>query len=379
MSYPFNCANQQPPSYSGVTINITNPALSVPPTTPYGNSIAQYYPSQYAQGVTNPVQKQYTNKMGLHAFAPSDDTISQNKMNLHAFSSPYGESLSQTQMLQQGQNPNPDSVYPYPYPAQNNGYGINIPYYTPYINGGGYISPAKDYGNNIKKPNDSAPYQTVPYDGNELMPAYPPQYYINGQTYPNGNNINLLPQSTQNGKAEKDNDTDMLNLKENNDDVNTDTSKEIISELDGRRAEEKELEQNGKKTKIIYLTNEYIMSLENYLNNPNTDIRLMAAKEVLTRLDEDRNRYDDAALNALLNKMLQDPNKLVRIAALSAFASELASGNDYTVQLLTQIQNNPDADPEDVLEASQILLQRAATTEVKYTQNNNQQITEDSQ
>ena len=71
--------------------------------------------------------------------------------------------------------------------------------------------------------------------------------------------------------------------------------------------------------------------------------------------------------------MMQDPNKLVRIAALSAFSSQLASGNDYTVQLLTQIQQNPEADPEDVLEASQILLKRTATTEVVYTPVYNQQ------
>ena len=109
------------------------------------------------------------------------------------------------------------------------------------------------------------------------------------------------------------------------------------------------------------------MSLENYLNNPNSEIRLMAAKEILTRLDEDKNRYDDAALNALLNKMLQDPEKLVRIAALSAFSSQLASGNDYTVQLLTKIQNNPNADKEDVLQAADGLLKMSSRTEIRYT------------
>ena len=116
------------------------------------------------------------------------------------------------------------------------------------------------------------------------------------------------------------------------------------------------------------------MSLENYLNNPNTELRLMASKEVLTRLDEDRDRYDDAALNALLNKMLQDPEKLVRIAALSAFSSQLASGNDYTETLLKQIQENPNADKEDVLEASTILLKRSAETEIKYVPANKDQI-----
>ena len=88
--------------------------------------------------------------------------------------------------------------------------------------------------------------------------------------------------------------------------------------------------------------------------------------------------YDDAALNALLNKMLQDPSKLVRIAALSALSADLASGNDYTVQLLNQIQQDPKSDQQDVLEAAQIMLNRSAKTEIRYirTENYEQQAEE---
>ena len=153
-------------------------------------------------------------------------------------------------------------------------------------------------------------------------------------------------------------------------------SKEIIEELDSKNAEMKELEKNGKEVKVVALTNEYIMSLENYLNNPNTDIRLMASKEVLTRLDEDHERYDDAALNALLNKMLQDPSKLIRVAALSALSSNLASGNNYTIELLNRIQQNPDSDKQDVLDAAQILLNRTAKTEVRYVRQDNERAKE---
>ena len=142
-------------------------------------------------------------------------------------------------------------------------------------------------------------------------------------------------------------------------------SQNIITDLAEREAEIQEEKKNTKETKIVALTDEYIKSLENYLNNPNDEIRLMASKEILTRLDEDKERYDDAALNALLNKMMQDPNKLVRVAALSAFASQLASGNDYTVKLLHNIQSNPNADKEDVLQAADILLKMSAGVEVK--------------
>ena len=123
--------------------------------------------------------------------------------------------------------------------------------------------------------------------------------------------------------------------------------------------------KNSKQKRVVALTDEYIKSLENYLNNPNDEIRLMASKEILMRLDEDKDRYNDAALNALLNKMLQDPSKLIRVAALSAFASQLASGNDFTVELLHNIQANPSADKEDVLQAADILLKMSGGTEVK--------------
>jgi hypothetical protein len=219
--------------------------------------------------------------------------------------------------------------------------------------GGSYNSGNQNY-------NTTNIYNTVPADNNSLPQAYPQQYYVDGYGNPQANSASPYAyDNSYNGMAEED--------------INTDTSQGIIAGLNELQMQEKELERNGQKTKVVALTNEYIMSLENYLNNPNTDIRLMAAKEILTRLDEDRSRYDDAALNALLNKMLQDPSKLVRIAAMSALSSELACGNDYTVQLLTNIQNNPDADPEDVLEASQILLKRASSTEIRYVPVYNQQ------
>jgi len=290
MTYSFKCNNQQPPSYSGVTINIANPALNMPCNPPKHREFATM---------------------------------------------PYDS----------------HQITPAAYQAQ-----YDVPSYSIY-----------QPGNQVNRD-----YQNVPQ-------AYPQQYYVNN--YENFSEKNSAVYENSDSQANRQT---MIVPKEDNydnafpvqaynsglhsiqEEPNTEVSKGIISELDARQAEQKELEMNAKKAKVVSLTNEYIMSLENYLNNPNTDIRLMAAKEILTRLDEDRNRYDDAALNALLNKMLQDPSKLIRVAALSALTSELASGNDYTVQLLNQIQQNPEADPEDVLEASQILLKRSTTTEVKY-------------
>lgn len=306
MSDSLNCANQQIPCYSGITINITNPSTAFP---------------------TSP-------------------SIQQKGGRVHTVTNPSIESQA-------------------------------------YINKGEYLEPVKtnySESNNVVKNK----YNTGISEKENLPQAYPQQYYMNNYDYSRGinNGVNNEVTAGYTQKAEENgfvrqqeaqhnsstnNSAEDINAAKSDNEVNTETSKEIINELNEKNAEQKELEKNGKKTKVVSLTNEYIMSLENYLNNPNTDIRLMASKEILTRLDEDKSRYDDAALNALLNKMLQDPNKLIRIAAMSAFSSELASGNDYTVQLLNQIQQNPDSDPEDVLEASQILLKRSASTEIKYT------------
>ena len=220
--------------------------------------------------------------------------------------------------------------------------------------------------------------------------AYPAQYYLNNYNYayPNGDvkdkqTLNRYDTDEQKSDFAQSNQTDVktqyaaeqnddtakrykiyaeTNEKTDNDMSKSEKIKEDLAEREAALLEEK---NNTKETKIVALTDEYIKSLENYLNNPNDEIRLMASKEILTRLDEDKDRYDDAALNALLNKMMQDPNKLVRISALSAFNSQLASGNDYTVKLLHDIQSNPNSDKEDVLQAADILLKMSAGVEVK--------------
>lgn len=339
MTNPVNCQTQQPPSYSGVTINITNPAMTVPP---------QYAPYRewtvYAAGqpvAQRPVQ--YINK-GEYL----------EPVNRSSGTNIYQSENTENQQIPQAY---PQQYYINNYNTQNPEQGVN--------------NQAQESQQNSVQTKQNSAATEAPYGQPQVM-------IYNPDVQPNGTQQSVAADSTpQQADAVTDSGIagagtvqavqNRIQQGEDAEIIDTSTSKEIIEELDQRNAEEKELEKNGKKTKVTALTNEYIMSLENYLNNPNTDIRLMAAKEVLTRLDEDKSRYDDAALNALINKMLQDPSKLVRIAAMSALSSELASGNEYTVQLLNQIQQNPEGDPEDVLEASQILLKRTAATEIKYT------------
>ena len=263
------------------------------------------------------------------------------------------------------------------YSSQPNYSGVTIQIANPAVYaGGGGMDPVNSYGvsqpqicpnNNYYPQPQNAP---AVYTQQEALPSYPPQYYLNNYNYQNnGTDARKNKEaSAENGLAAVRTDAENA-VKQYEPDIEEpqdfSKSKAVIDDLDARAAAEAEEKKNSKQKRVVALTDEYIKSLENYLNNPNDEIRLMASKEILTRLDEDKDRYNDAALNALLNKMLQDPSKLIRVAALSAFASQLASGNDYTITLLHNIQQNPSADKEDVLQAADILLKMSAGTEVK--------------
>lgn len=263
------------------------------------------------------------------------------------------------------------------YSSQPNYSGVTIQIANPAVYaGGGGMDRVNSYGvsqpqicpnNNYYPQPQNAP---AVYTQQEALPSYPPQYYLNNYNYQNnGTDARKNKEaSAENGLAAVRTDAENA-VKQYEPDIEEpqdfSKSKAVIDDLDARAAAEAEEKKNSKQKRVVALTDEYIKSLENYLNNPNDEIRLMASKEILTRLDEDKDRYNDAALNALLNKMLQDPSKLIRVASLSAFASQLASGNDYTVTLLHNIQQNPSADNEDVLQAADILLKMSAGTEVK--------------
>lgn len=116
------------------------------------------------------------------------------------------------------------------------------------------------------------------------------------------------------------------------------------------------------KRKIVQLTDDYIKTLENYLNSQDKEVRLMGAKEVVARLMEDESRKDDKALTALINKMLQDPSQQVKFLALSMLDSRNVTGDATTVQLLQAMQQSQSGYGQDALLASNILLKMAGKT-----------------
>jgi len=116
------------------------------------------------------------------------------------------------------------------------------------------------------------------------------------------------------------------------------------------------------KREIVQLTDDYIKNVENYLNNQDPEIRLLGAKEVLARFQEDPKRKDDQALNALVNKMLQDPSAKVKFISMAILDARLATGDPLTVKLLQNIQQQKTGYGQDALKASTILLKMSGQT-----------------
>lgn len=198
----------------------------------------------------------------------------------------------------------PQTVQPQAPQGQNvsvpNYSGVNIQIFNPSVTPPGATAPVY----NVNAPN---------YGSNPANGCYPSGYYTNN--WGNGSN-NVSKNLTENKTSDK----------------------------------------KTEKREIVQLTDEYIKNLENYLNSQDKEVRMMGAKEVIARLEEDESRKDDKALNALVNKMLQDPYTPVRILALSALDSRAVTGDDFTVGLLTQMQNSQGGYGQDAMQATNILL-----------------------
>ena len=120
---------------------------------------------------------------------------------------------------------------------------------------------------------------------------------------------------------------------------------------------------NTVKKRIVTLTDDYVKNLDMMLSCDNSDYREYAASEVIKRLDEDKTRFNDKALNALINKMLLDPyDHKVRGRALTALENHLASGDENTRNVLQYILQDPNILDRDRGSVDKILLQMSANT-----------------
>lgn len=120
---------------------------------------------------------------------------------------------------------------------------------------------------------------------------------------------------------------------------------------------------------IVQLTDEYIKTLENYLRNPNPEIKLMGAKELMQRFREDESRKNDAALTNLLNLTLQSKYSPVKMIGTTILSNGWAQGDDFTRQLLNQMQQSKSSYGLDALDAAEAALKSAGNT-IKVPDNN---------
>ncbi|MDD3236487.1 MAG: hypothetical protein PHV37_00135 [Candidatus Gastranaerophilales bacterium] len=174
-----------------------------------------------------------------------------------------------------------------------------------------------------------------------LPQAYPSNYYLQPPVF--NNNNNFQPQMPQQPQAT--------------------TPVAEQPQAAAPMAETKtENKKTGKTKKVIELTDDYIKTLENYLRNPNKETRMMGAKELAKRFEEDDTRKNDRALNALLDLALQDKSADVRALALATISGGLAQGDDTTVKLLQQMQKSNSAYGLDALNATDALLKMSGNT-----------------
>jgi len=258
------------------------------------------------------------------------------------------------------------------YPQQNpNAVSINI--YSP-----------QAYGNGCT----TNPVCSQPMPMNNYYPVYGPNAQPNLPLYPaNYNNMINRPNenpeyAAQNGYPEYPNNAQNTGTMPNNqaNKANTDTTAKpsVVENYSNNTNSNstnstKESEDNKKKKdkKIIPLNDQYIQTLENYLNDANPKIRLLAAKELLERLKEDENRKDNPSLIPLINKILQDTSPTVRFLGLTSLQLGYCTGDDKTVSLLKQIQaENKDKIGQEQLLASEILLKMTAPDAIKIKEDN---------
>ena len=186
-------------------------------------------------------------------------------------------------------------------------------------------------------------------DSYMTVPTYPSNYYT--QDYAN-NGVTISDKN----RSLEDRSAKNISNEENQ-------KREII--IKEEKAEEKNKPEKIKidieaPKKHLKLTDEYIRKLESYLDSKDVEKRIMAAKDILERVQEDETRKDNVALTALTNKMLKDPYQPIRFFALGMLEERLITGNAETIDILKKVETgrysqNGNTD-QDAIKASGVLL-----------------------
>lgn len=255
-----------------------------------------------------------------------------------SLSAPVAPPIAQAQTTQSAQSPS----YA----------GVNIQIYNPSV-GIPNINPTGNMPQSQSLPGIAYPSN---YYTQQFAPQPQPQIIAQGGQGGNAtvyNTNNVPPTSVGANGNQLGNSQDTSNASAKDLTNSTTTTTTTTENKETTKTEEK---KKTEKRKVVELTDEYIKNLENYLNSQDKEVRMMGAKEVVSRLQEDDSRKDDPALTALINKMLQDPDQHIRILALSMLDSRVCTGNDYTVNVLKKMQNSTSGYGQDAAQATNILL-----------------------
>ena len=114
--------------------------------------------------------------------------------------------------------------------------------------------------------------------------------------------------------------------------------------------------ETAKTTNAVELSDDYIKTLENYLRSNDATVRKSAITQIVKRFEEDKSRYEDPALTALLNIALQDPEPANRIMAMTPIATGSAHGDANSVKFLTELQKSDKLHGQEAKMANEALL-----------------------
>lgn len=272
------------------------------------------------------------------AFCYNNQVIQNSKNTSKANRQSFGENVqSKTSTTQ---NTNHKTVYVPTTTPNGNASGVNIIIYNP----------AVVPGNNTTFNNNYTQSPTLNTNNKEQGES--PQMQQNLEDENLTQNENLYNDLTQNE------DPNNGGLSENQE-LNqvSDEDKNNMFNQNASNDEVKEKETKTKTKEVTLLTDEYIKTLENYLRNENKDIRKQGMDMLSKCFREDKSRYDDEALNNLLNLALQDIEPGIRILAMCVLDTKDAKGDDLTYDILTQLQNSTAYGGEEAKMAAKILLE----------------------
>ncbi len=119
--------------------------------------------------------------------------------------------------------------------------------------------------------------------------------------------------------------------------------------------------ENESSKPIVELTDDYIKTLENFIRSNDATVRKSGIGQIIKRFEEDKSRYDDPALTALLNIALQDPDSSNRLLAMSPIAAGCAHGDKNTVKLLQELQKSDKLYGQEAKMATDALINTSQT------------------